>query len=167
MSLMSFMIFFPIFYNVSLLEWSLSLFYCYYYNFFFTSQIRTFDGLVHEFEPSSCWATATIHIAEREAFEFEKYQELSVQARYNDEGWEVRLIWPFSALMLDITRSEILVCCQMFCVSFGSTCNWPHKWALFNSNVTNSDKQTFAINLFLSLSCLLCWEREKNVSIFT
>nr|BDT05255.1 tetrodotoxin binding protein [Hemigrapsus sanguineus] len=75
-----------------------------------THSIRTFDGLVHEFEPSSCWTTAAIHIPPPPLSSLAtKALQVAVQARYIDDQWEVRISWPLSALILDVTKSEILV----------------------------------------------------------
>ncbi|KAG7156252.1 Hemolymph clottable protein-like 2 [Homarus americanus] len=69
------------------------------------TQVRTLDGTVFSHQPDACWTTASIFHADPEDPEA---MEGALMVRHTDQ-WEVRIVWPWRGLQLDLTKTQLLV----------------------------------------------------------
>nr|XP_053634044.1 hemolymph clottable protein-like [Cherax quadricarinatus] len=71
-----------------------------------TTKVVTFDGVAFPYQADSCWVTIAISYGQYDGTQYRLNS--MAKARFTDQ-WEVQAIWPWGGLVIDITKSHILI----------------------------------------------------------
>ncbi|XP_042204059.1 hemolymph clottable protein-like [Homarus americanus] len=72
-----------------------------------TTTVRTFNGNVGAHDIDTCWTTLTfVYFYDHESYDV---RESIFMVRFDDDEWHGRLFWPWAGLLIEMTKSSILV----------------------------------------------------------